>query len=362
MESFLSIEVGLGERSYNIQVAPGILTGIGTLVDELGLKGAATIITDTRVGPLYSERIMAGLAQRAVRCIEIPEGEPNKTLETVRSVYDEVLAMGRGRDSFIVALGGGVVGDLAGFVAATYLRGIPFIQIPTSLLAQVDSSVGGKVGVDLPQGKNLIGAFYQPKAVCIDPDVLTTLQRRHFVNGLAEIFKHGVIWHERFFSFLEETIDQLMELDRKVLVEVIGRSCRIKADVVEQDEKESGIRAILNYGHTIGHAVEASMAYEGWLHGEAIAAGMLAETRVAQKLGLANDETYSRQERLFSKAGLPTRLPKMDSETFREIIFRDKKKVANKLRFVLPLSIGKVEIFDDVPWNLIAETVQELSS
>lgn len=361
MTQFLNIEIQLKDNPYTIHIEPGIVNRLGAVVSELGLSGAATIITDEQVGALHAERVAASLENPKTDILRMPAGEEHKTLDTVRTMYDELLSLNRGRDSYIVALGGGVVGDLAGFVAATYLRGIPFIQIPTSLLAQVDSSIGGKVGVDLPQGKNLVGAFYQPRVVCIDPEVLKTLERRHLINGLVEVIKHGVIWHDRFFTYLEDKVDSLLNLDSGTLVETIGRSCRIKADVVEQDEKESGIRVILNFGHTIAHAVETCAEYKGWLHGEAVAVGMLAETRIAQKLGLTTDDTFRRQERLLQRVGLPTRLPVLDLERFQKAVLHDKKNLQMKIRMVLPVGIGRVQVVDDVPWQLIADTAGELT-
>ncbi len=362
MTQQLNIEVRLKDNGYIIHIEPGILNRLGTIVSALGLRGSATIITDEQVGALYGRRIGSSLANTNVEMLAMPAGEQHKTLETVRQMYDGLLRLNRGRDSFIMAVGGGVVGDLAGFVAATYLRGIPFVQIPTTLLAQVDSSIGGKVGVDLPQGKNLVGAFYQPKVVCIDPTVLATLDKRHLSNGLVEVIKHGVIWHEQFFRYLEENVELLLSLDHETLVETIGRSCRIKGDVVEQDEKESGIRVILNFGHTIGHALETCTEYHEWLHGEAVAVGMLAETRIAQKLGLTTDDTFRRQEQLFQKVGLPTRLPPMDMERFQKTVLHDKKNLQMKIRLVLPVRIGQVQVVDDVPLSLVLETVRELTS
>lgn len=360
MSTTLNIEVRLSERAYTIRIQPGVLDQAGTVLEELALKGPATIITDTRVGPLYADRVLDCIGRDRAAVVQFPEGEQNKNLDTVRNLYDRLLDLNRARDSFVIALGGGVVGDIAGFVAATFLRGVPFIQIPTSLLAQVDSSIGGKVGVDLPQGKNLVGAFYQPGTVLLDPEVLKTLEKRHLINGMVEVFKHGVILHDRLFDYLEENLDKMMALDMDTLVEVIGRSCRIKTDVVEQDERESGIRAILNFGHTVGHAIETCNEYEGWLHGEAVAVGMLVETRIAQKMGLTADGTFQRQQRLYSRAGLPVVIPKLDKEKFQNAIFHDKKNLGSKIRMILPLEIGKVEIVNDVPFETIWQTTSEM--
>jgi len=360
MAQSLNIEVRLGERSYTIHVVPGLLDNLKTYLEEASLRGTPTIITDTHVAPIYADGVAASIGGD-VQTLLMSEGEENKNLETVRMLYDGMLDLRRDRSSYVVALGGGVVGDVAGFVAATYLRGVSFVQVPTSLLAQVDSSVGGKVGVDLPQGKNLVGAFYQPKSVCIDPFVLHTLERRHLINGMAEVIKYGVIKDEGFFRFLEKNLDRILALDAEPLVEVIGRSCRIKADIVEQDEKESGIRAILNYGHTVGHAIETCMDYRGWLHGEAIAVGMLAETRIAQKLGMTDNQTFERQQTLMERTGLPTRMPRVDETQFHEAMLHDKKVLSSKIRMVLPVSLGQVEMCDDVPWKLVAEVMEEIT-
>ena len=262
------------------------------------------------------------------------------------------------RNSFIIALGGGVIGDIAGFAAATYLRGVPYIQIPTSLLAQVDSSVGGKTGVDHALGKNLIGAFYQPVLVWIDLDVLKTLPRRELVAGMGEVVKYGVIADEQFFKYIEEHYENILSLEREALIHTVARSCEIKAMVVSSDEREKGLRAILNFGHTIGHAIETITCYKKYRHGEAVAMGMVCAARLASIIHLCSEDVYVRLERLCRLIGLKTSLPDVDFPVLRDILQRDKKVINEKVRFVLPVRLGEVKVVEDIDNNVLQEAVQ----
>ena len=341
-----TVSVQLGNRSYAIKVAPGLLKQLGGECARLKLGDRCAIITDTNVGrkfakPVYESLLKAGFEPVL---ITVPAGEKAKSLKSVQSCYDQLAAHRLERKSFIVALGGGVVGDLAGFVAATYLRGIPFVQIPTTLLAQVDSSVGGKTGVNLRAGKNLVGAFYQPRLVLCDLDTLKTLPEREFRAGLAEVVKYGIIFDAKLFAQLERDLPKILKRDQKILAPIIARCCEIKAEVVAQDETENGLRAILNFGHTIGHAIENSSGYGKYLHGEAIAIGQVAAAKLSHKiLGLASDD-IARIEKLFVRAGLPVRI-KLNSAQRKKLFTAmklDKKVSAGEIKFVLVEKIGKV--------------------
>jgi 3-dehydroquinate synthase len=304
------VKVSLGNRSYDIKIGTGLLARVGRECARLGLGRRCVIISDRNVAPRYGEAVQEALARAgfAAGLVTIPAGETAKSLKVLESCYNQLAAQGLERKSFIVALGGGVVGDLAGFVAATYLRGVPFVQVPTTLLAQVDSSVGGKVGMNLKAGKNLVGAFHQPRLVLCDLATLASLPMREYRAGLAEVIKYGIIYDARLFARLERDLPKLLRRDPRTLASVVARCCEIKADVVRQDETESGLRAILNFGHTIGHALEAISHYGKYLHGEAIAIGqVLAAKLSAQVLGLPASE-FERIERLFQRSGLPTQL------------------------------------------------------
>ncbi len=340
------ITVGLAERSYNIAVGTGLLDAIGGRAQHLGFHSPIPIITDSNVGPLYAERVKQSLEQAgySTNVITFKAGEASKHLDTVSQLYDQMVQLRPERKSGLIALGGGVVGDVAGFVAATYLRGIPFIQVPTTLLAQVDASVGGKVGIDHPGGKNLIGAFHQPREVVIDTGTLTTLSQREIRAGLAEAIKHGIIADADLYSWTEQNLSRLLQVDLDAYNEVIPRNCQIKAHVVEQDERESGLRAILNFGHTIGHAIEALTKYSQYLHGEAIAIGMLAEAQLGSELGITPVEEVERIHALLKQTGYPLDKPKITADELIESMFRDKKVESGKLRFVFPKRIGDVVI------------------
>ncbi len=338
------INVDLSERSYNIIVDTDCLERLSQHLQDMGVQSPVAVITDPNVRPLYSEIVVNAVrsAGYEVGVLEIPGGEICKNLDTVAKLYDGMVELRLERKSGVIALGGGLVGDIAGFVAATYLRGIPFIQVPTTLLAQVDASVGGKVAVDHPKGKNLIGAFWQPRLVFIDTSTLNTLPHRELLSGMAEVIKHGVIGEPPLFAFVEDRLDDLLKPSPAAYTELVPRNCRFKARVVEQDERESGLRAILNFGHTIGHAIESLTNYTGCLHGEAVAWGMLGETIVAIELGLAKQELYDRLWQLIQRAGYPMNIPKLDSQKMIDAMFLDKKVKDGEIRMVLPESIGQV--------------------
>ena len=351
------VKVPLGNRSYVIKISDGLLSRLGAECAQLKLGRRCAVITDSNVGKKFAAAALKSLAASGFEpvLITVPAGEKSKSMAVVEKCYDQLAAHRLERESFIVALGGGVVGDLAGFVAATYLRGIPFIQVPTTLLAQVDSSVGGKTGVNLRAGKNLVGAFYQPQLVLCDLDTLKTLPQREYVSGLAEVIKYGIICDAVLFAQLERSLPKLLKRDVSILRDVVARCCEIKADVVGQDETESGLRAILNFGHTIGHALENSSGYGKFLHGEAIAIGQVAAAKLSHKiLGLPSGEV-ERIENLLVRAALPVKI-KLNSRQ-REKLFTamklDKKVSAGEIKFVLARKIGKVAWGRQVPSALI---------
>lgn len=340
------ITVALGTRSYPIVAGPGLLSDLGSHLREYNFYSPLAVITDETVAAIYGERVMASLQADGYACRQVtfPAGEMHKHLQTVQSLYDQLVAMRLERKSGIIALGGGVVGDVAGFVAATYLRGVPFIQAPTTLLAQVDASVGGKVGVDHPGGKNLIGAFYQPQAVLIDTETLQTLPARELLAGLAEVIKHGVIADAALFERVKERLDWLKQADQQTYKEIIPWNCQIKAHVVEQDEREAGLRAILNFGHTIGHAIESLTGYAQYLHGEAVALGMLIEAQLGEALGITPAEVVRELQAVLQAAGFPLAKPDLSGEAMLESMFHDKKVDRGRLRFVFPTRMGEVSI------------------
>lgn len=348
-----TVHVGLGSRSYDIHIASGILDRSGTLLADIGLSRIC-IITNTTVAALYLERMKQSLVDQGIDSVDIilPDGEQFKTLETMHDIYQQLLGFGLDRASAVLALGGGVVGDMAGFAAATFMRGIPFIQFPTTLLAQVDSSVGGKTGVNLPGGKNMVGAFHQPVIVIIDPDVLGTLSVRELRAGFAEVIKYGIIQDPDFFGFLDSSIDALSSREAGVLAGVISRCCAIKADIVERDETEQGIRAQLNYGHTLGHAVETLAGYGTFLHGEAVAIGMCAAAGISAELGECGQDVALRIRSLVSRAGLPTDVPAFPVRDYIGAMLRDKKKAGSTVKFVLPRAVGDVFLRPFTPGQL----------
>jgi 3-dehydroquinate synthase len=337
-----SITVELGERSYPIVIGSGLLGGGFDLAAHVAGPDCL-VVTNETVEPLYLEALVADLQGKQVSAICLPDGEAYKTLETVEDILDTLVERGANRDTTLAALGGGVVGDIAGFAAACYMRGVDFVQVPTTLLAQVDSSVGGKTGVNHASGKNLIGAFHQPRAVLIDTDTLETLPDREFRAGLAEIVKYGAIVDAEFFAWLEGNIDALLAREAPALAVAIRRSCELKAEIVAEDERESGRRAILNFGHTFGHAIERCQGYGEWLHGEAVAAGMV----MAARLGGADRATAERLEALLGRAGLPTRPPGVAPADLLAAMGMDKKVQGKRLRFVLLHELGDAFVTSD---------------
>ncbi|HEV3416622.1 MAG TPA: 3-dehydroquinate synthase [Pirellulales bacterium] len=351
MDSKQTIRVALGERSYPIEIGSGNLPEAGRFLAALGGAEHVVLMTDAIVEPLHAPVIGDSLAVTGaeVDLVVVEAGEPSKSAAVAVLAWHKLLELGADRKTVVVALGGGVIGDLAGFVAATYARGIRLLQIPTTLLAQVDSSVGGKVGINLPGAKNMVGAFWQPLGVLIDTDVLGTLPRREFVSGLAEVIKYGVILDAEFFSYLEAHVAELDARQPAVLRQVIARCCRLKADVVEADERElAGGRAALNYGHTFAHALEAVAGYGELLHGEAVSIGMTCAARLAERLGRIDSAFVRRQESLLAAIGLPVQLPPADHDALVDAMARDKKTEAGRLRFVLPDRLGHVELVAEV--------------
>ncbi len=361
-----NVKVPLGNRSYDIKIGPGLLPRLGSECTRLKLQSRCAVISDSNVAPRYGKAAQLALQRSGFEStlITVPAGETAKSLKTVQACYDQLAAQRLERKSFIVALGGGVVGDLAGFVAATYLRGIPFVQVPTTLLAQVDSSVGGKVGVNLRAGKNLVGAFYQPRLVLCDLDTLGSLPRREYRAGLGEVIKYGIIYDAALFRRLERELPRLLRRDTATLAAVVARCCEIKAEVVRQDETEVGLRAILNFGHTIGHALEAISHYGKYLHGEAIAIGQVAAAWLsARLLGLPEHEV-ARISNLFQRASLPTKVKLSPPQQKRLLAAMqlDKKVSGGEIRFVLARRIGKVEFGHKVPAALLAKAINHQPS
>jgi 3-dehydroquinate synthase len=335
MAAHQKIEVNLGDRSYPIVIGRGLLGGVFDLSEYV--RGTdCLIVSNETVAPLYLDKLLPCLAACDVRTIRLPDGEIFKTVATMQAILDDLVSMGANRDTTVIALGGGVVGDIAGFAAACYMRGVAFVQVPTTLLAQVDSSVGGKTGVNHPGGKNLVGAFHQPELVLIDTDTLATLPEREFRAGLAEVIKYGAICDAAFFAWLESNVARLLDKNPKALTHAIRRSCELKATVVAEDERESGRRAILNFGHTFGHAIEHSVGYGEWLHGEAVAAGMVMAAGLS---GIAADD-LARLQQLLTAAGLPTKAPAISSDRWFEAMGMDKKVQKKQLRFVLLRALG----------------------
>ncbi len=339
-----TLKVNLGDRSYPIHVGDGILSAAGDLLQQAGLRGKVAVITNPTVAQLYLDPVHESLTRAGfdVTPVLIPDGEEHKNLGSLSAVYDRLIADRFERGSCVLALGGGVVGDLAGFAAATFLRGIAYMQVPTTLLAQVDSSVGGKTGVNHPDGKNLIGAFYQPRLVLIDVAVLQSLPRREFIAGLAEVIKYGVIEDPALFKVLEEKMSKLMDQDRDLLSQVIATSCAIKAKVVEKDEREDDYRAVLNFGHTIGHALEAATEYQKYLHGEAVGIGMAQAAVISVQQGFCDQRSLERIRKLIKKAGLPLEIPRdVSMQNLVQGMEVDKKSAGGKIRFVMCAGIGK---------------------
>jgi len=360
-----TIRVQLGPQSYDIMIAPGLLTRAGELCRKLPLGAKMVIVSNPVVASLYLDSIKPSLEEGgfSVTYLEIPEGETVKQLDIVERLHHQLAGLGLDRNSSLVALGGGVVGDIVGFVASTFLRGVNFIQVPTTLLAQVDSSVGGKTGVNLPSGKNLVGTFYQPKLVLMDTTTLDTLPGREFKTGLAEIVKYGVIRSRTLFETLEQQYCHSLEDGNpggEVLASIIAECCQIKAEVVAKDEKEDEYRMILNLGHTVGHALEAVTNYQQYTHGEAVGLGMIAAAQIALEKEMFSEAEKTRLTGLLQNIDLPTTFPSIDMDVLIQAIYRDKKTQDEKLTFVLPTAIGKVDIIRDVEESLVRKAIKGL--
>ena len=356
------VKLRLGSNSYEIHIGSGILMQTGRQLKENGFTGSLVIITNPIVKRLYGNALKQNLAREGFRVIilQVPDGEEQKSLKVAGRLYNELTNFYAERTTPILALGGGVVGDLAGFVAATYLRGVPFIQIPTTLLAQVDSSIGGKVAIDHGQLKNKIGAFYQPKLVITDINTLRTLDTKILIDGLAEVIKYAVIRDKELFTYIEENLDKIKALDDKALEEIVFRSAKIKAEIVEKDEKDLGLRAILNYGHTVGHAIESASDFKVE-HGEAVTIGMLAAAKISNKMGILDKTELLKLNSLIERVGLPTRMPNLKVEKIIQAIKHDKKILRGKIRFILPKSIGSVFITDEVSPSLVEQILVDLN-
>ncbi|NVK43442.1 MAG: 3-dehydroquinate synthase [Oceanospirillaceae bacterium] len=352
-----TLNVDLGERAYPIHIGDNLLQQ--DLLRPCIRGRQVCIVTNETVAPLYLERLERALQGLEVEKVVLPDGEQFKTLETVNRIFDGLLEARQNRTTTLIALGGGVIGDMTGFAAACYQRGVDFIQVPTTLLSQVDSSVGGKTGVNHPLGKNMIGAFYQPRCVLADTGVLKTLPPRELSAGIAEVIKYGLIYDAAFFDWLEDNIGRLVVGDEEALSRAIYRSCEIKAEVVAQDEKESGIRALLNLGHTFGHAIEAHQGYGRWLHGEAVAAGTLLAADLSRRLGWLSEEQLTRIEAIHAAARLPLLPPAdMSVEQFRSLMTVDKKVLDGRIRLVLLQGIGSAVVTSDFPAELLDETLE----
>ena len=354
-----TLTVALGKRSYPIFIGANLLEQ-----SELILNNAPTrqflIVTNDTVAPLYLDQIASSLKSTSSKTVILPDGEQYKTLDTVNLIFDALMQNHFDRRCTLIALGGGVVGDMTGFAAATYQRGVNFIQVPTTLLAQVDSSVGGKTGVNHPLGKNMIGAFYQPLAVIADTNTLNSLEDRELSAGMAEIIKYGLIRDLTFFDWLEANIDKLMKRDPECLTYAIERSCQIKADIVAADELEAGERALLNFGHTFGHAIEAGMGYGKWLHGEAVAAGMVIASQFSQRMGWLDETTVNRITSLITRAKLPVAGPsELNVQQYLDLMSVDKKVKDGKINLVLLEQLGNATVIDDYEPSFLVDTLQQ---
>lgn len=353
-----TLTVALDNRSYPIHIGPGLIRHAELITTRLPQSKVA-IVTNTILEPIYLAPLTEALHQHGVDTVPIvlPDGEAHKNWETLNRIFDALLVNRCERKTTLLALGGGVIGDLAGFAAAVYQRGVPFVQIPTTLLAQVDSAVGGKTAINHPLGKNMIGAFHQPLAVVSDTDTLRTLPERELAAGLAEVIKYGLIRDPEFFEWLEGNIDKLKGRDPQALAYAIERSCHNKAEIVAQDERETGVRALLNLGHTFGHAIEAGLGFGKWLHGEAVAAGTVLAAILSQRMGLITRHDVERMVDILARAGLPTSAPELGTERYMELMGHDKKVEGGKIRFILLRGIGDAFIADRVPEDALAETL-----
>lgn len=351
------LNVNLGDRSYPIYVGASILDSLGQRLREAGLAGKVAVVTNPTVAQLYLDAVHGSLDYAGFEVVPIlvPDGEEHKTFKSLTTIYDRLIAERCERKSSVLALGGGVIGDLAGFAAATYLRGVPYVQVPTTLLAQVDSSVGGKTGVNHENGKNLIGAFYQPKLVLIDVNVLASLPRRELLAGLAEVIKYGIIEDPQLFRDVEKKLTKIVALDRELLERIIVTSCSIKARIVEMDEREENQRAVLNFGHTIGHALEAATNYQRFLHGEAVAVGMVKAAMLSVQHGFCDQQSFERILEIITEAGLPSEIPAgLSLQSVIEAIQLDKKAAEGKIKFVMSEGIGKTRFHWLSPREVLA--------
>ncbi len=357
-----TLKMELGDRSYPIYIGAGLIAHADLIVERLHKKKVA-IVTNTTVAPLYLAPLQRALETRGVEVVPItlPDGESHKNWETLNRIFDALLEHRCERGTTLIALGGGVVGDLAGFAAAAFLRGVPYIQVPTTLLAQVDSAVGGKTAINHPLGKNMIGAFYQPRAVITDTDTLATLPPREFAAGLAEVVKYGLIRDPVLFDWLEKNMARLVKRETEPLAHAIERSCAIKAEIVAQDEREDGVRALLNLGHTFGHAIEAGSGYGTWLHGEAVAAGMVLAARLSHRLGMLPAQDVARASALIVRAGLPVTAPDFGLKRYLDLMGHDKKVEGGRIRFVLLKRIGEALVTDQVPGDALADVLGALA-
>ncbi len=353
------VRIDLAERSYDILIGSGLLRDAASY-DDLPRSRDAMIVTNTTVAPLYARALAEVLRGRheQIHVVELPDGETHKDWATLNRIFDALLGHGCDRKTVLYALGGGVVGDMTGFAAACYMRGVPFVQVPTTLLAQVDSSVGGKTAINHPLGKNMIGAFYQPLRVIADLDTLATLPRREVAAGLAEVIKYGPIADDAFFGWIETNADALVTLEPAALLHAVKRSCEIKAQVVGADEREQGLRAILNFGHTFGHAIEAGLGYGEWLHGEAVGCGMVMAARLSQRLGLVDAGYVERVRALVAKVGLPVRGPDLGRERWLELMHVDKKTEGGAIRYVVIEAPGRAAM-RAVPDEVVAPVIAE---
>jgi 3-dehydroquinate synthase len=354
-----NLEVKLNERSYLIRIAPGILDDAGTQVRGVSKTQKLILVSNPTVFPLYGQKVVASLESAGfqVQVALMPDGETYKNMAEAEKILDVMLTSGLERGSMVIALGGGVVGDLAGFVAAIYQRGIDFVQLPTTLLAQVDSSVGGKVAVNHTRGKNLIGAFHQPRLVLIDINTLATLEDREYRSGLAEVLKYGIIYDASFFRYLEENVSKIIARDPECLSTIIYHSCRIKSEIVAQDEREEGLRAVLNLGHTFGHAIEKLTSYNVYSHGEAVAIGTMAAVNLAQDEGFLKESEANRIKELYRQLGIPTVFPALPVEEVYTAMLNDKKVIEGRLRIVLPRGIGNFTIVTDYSKEKIIKAI-----
>ena len=353
----------LKDDSYPIYIGKGIFDKIESIIKKNISSEKFAIITNPNINNIYGKKLLECLSvsTKKIFVFEVPDNELSKSLKYAEKLYVDLITNNFDRDSCIIALGGGVIGDLAGFVASTYMRGVKFIQVPTTLLAQVDSSIGGKVGIDLKEGKNLIGSFYQPKSVFSDIETLKTLPEKEMKSGLAEIIKYGIILDDNLFKTLEENIGKILDKDLNVLYDIVIWCSKLKAMIVEEDEKEAGRRAILNFGHTFGHALETITNYQGYSHGEAISIGMIFAAKLSLELGLIESDDFSRIYNLINSAGLPV-LPKQsyNIDQFLKLLYSDKKVKDGKLRFILPEKIGKVIIKDDIPISILKSELRKM--